>query len=211
MRWGVLLLSLFFLTNGCADRERDTVAPVLPTRLDIGHGVSFNPPNGWWLVHLSHPSRVILTADGIDIDALEFRTGIRDSTPIFEPSAGPSAEDPWTDPRLKRASAPVVRRGIFRGGMSETEVAEAVVAGLTVRGYGRIETENLRPAAFGATHGFRFDMKYVDEQGMEAAAIVVGAMRGGELDILMFRAPAEYLFGLRLSEAEQAFASIQTP
>lgn len=210
----MLVVAALILLAACAHKGRDTVKPVF-TRLAIGHDITFDPPPGWWLVRLTDDPVLRLTPDGIDVDALEFRAGIAPGMPIFSAFVSPSSS--LSDPRLTSGAGSVSKvshkaaSGLFRIDMGADDVMEAVSADLAQRGFSMVRVSGLHPAPFGRAPGFGFDFSYVDQRGLTMTGMALGAVRSGKLDLLLFRAPTEYLFGRHRPAVERAFASIVTP
>jgi hypothetical protein len=215
MQVRIMVLALALTAFGCVHRESNVVKPVLPTRLAVGHGVSFDPPPGWWLVRLIANPVLMVTENGIDIDALEFRTGIAPGTPLFVLPENP-APDSTQNPMENRSATktkiadPEIAGTIFRADMTARDVMEAVAADLSRRGVSRVATTDLRPVPFGADTGFRFAYSYVDERGLRMRGLAIAALREGKLDLLMFHAPEQYVFDHARVAVERTFESIRT-
>jgi len=88
-------------------------------------------------------------------------------------------------------------------------VAELAAANFEKLGYHQVKTAHLRPAAFGAAKGFRFDMSYTTTTGLEMKAMALACQRNGKLDLIIFTAPDEYYFGRYAPVVEKIFDSVQ--
>ncbi len=158
-----------------------------PGRHEVGDSYSIATSTAW--SHVAGPPET-WTIEGPNLGVLRTWAEVEDGDRLFQ------------DPQKK---APA-----FREDFSAVEVAELVAD--TIEAYvagADVEISNFRPTAFGASDGFRFDFSYVWE-GLPRRGRAIGAIRDGELDLILFDAPAEHFFDLRAAEIERIFLSVNT-
>jgi len=88
-------------------------------------------------------------------------------------------------------------------------VMELLAANLGKLGYQQVKTANLRPAPFGSAAGFRFDMTFSTQDGLEMKGEALFAQRDGKLDMILFMAPTEYYYDHFGPTVEKVFGSVQ--
>ncbi|HEY2346777.1 MAG TPA: hypothetical protein VGH80_13020 [Xanthomonadaceae bacterium] len=119
----------------------------------------------------------IWTIDGMALNSLSIFSGIEPGQHVFmlghERSSRP--DGPW-----------------FRAGMRPEEIRDIVVAGMTGLRMVNITTSNLRPQKFGGIDGLRFEFTMASTEGLIYRGTVAAAERDGKLDLLLWKAPAEY-------------------
>ena len=146
----------------------------------------------------------IWTVDGFSLNALRVLSDIKPGETLFLEPRG----------RLERRGEGL----LFRAGMSELEVQELFVDALKSADAVDVKAANLRPAAFGARPGFRFEISYANgaglamgtRGGLKMQGMVLAETQGDTLSFLMFLAPQEFYFGRDQKAVEQIFTSLQT-
>jgi len=99
----------------------------------------------------------------------------------------------------------------FRADFTPLEVTELVADTIEALSPGAdVVVTDLRPAPFGSRPGFRFSYEYVDG-GLPTRGVALGAVHDGQLDLILFAAPAEHYFDLYWPEVEQIIASVTAP
>jgi len=99
----------------------------------------------------------------------------------------------------------------FRADFTALEVAELVADTIEALSTGAdVVVTDLRPAPFGSRPGFRFSYDYADG-GLPTRGMALGAVHDGQLDLILFAAPAEHYFDLYQPEVEQIMASVTSP
>jgi hypothetical protein len=93
--------------------------------------------------------------------------------------------------------------------MTESEVMEFVADSFAAAGAQKIETRNLAPAPFGPLAGFRFDMTFQSENGLDKLGTVLGTLKDGELYLIIYSAAAQHYYPLHKPAVEKLLASIQ--
>lgn len=96
---------------------------------------------------------------------------------------------------------------LFRSAMAASEVAEMVVETLLRGGYGSVELLGVRPQPFGGKPGFRFDLRLVASNGLELSGLGAGAIVGGKLYLIVYRAPKLHYFDTYEPTVEKLIAS----
>jgi hypothetical protein len=134
----------------------------------------------------------VWTADGMGLDAIYFITNIRNDQVMLKP-AGVNVQD------LRR----------YKSSMVADDIMELIAYSLSKAGANQVRTGGLHPAAFGNLPGFRFDLSYVNSNGLIMKGTVVAAQPGGVLDAVMFVAPKEYYYGHYLPTFNAIVASIK--
>jgi hypothetical protein len=157
---------------------------------DLGDGISVVPATAWARIHAPGMDP-IFTIDGLGLGELHAYTGIEAGKPIFSVS-GVSGKEV----------------GAYTAGMLPNEVMDLLVANMSKAGAQNVRAANLAPAKFGAGNGFRFDLSYVNPNGLDMQGEALIAERAGKLDVLLFVAPQEYYFGRRKPDVDQLFGTI---
>jgi hypothetical protein len=98
-------------------------------------------------------------------------------------------------------------RPTFSTDMSEGELVEFVVDCVANMGYQAPEATALRPQAFAAAAGVRFELSTRTASGLNISGSVLIARRGERLNVLLFLAPEEHYYNSLLPDVEAAFAS----
>lgn len=119
----------------------------------------------------------IWTIDGMALNSLSIFSGIEPGQHVFmlgrERSSRP--DGPW-----------------FRAGMRPEEIRDVVVAALIDQKMVNVTTSNLRPQKFGDADGLRFDFTMASAEGLIYKGTVAAVEHNGKLDLLLWKAPAEY-------------------
>jgi hypothetical protein len=74
-----------------------------------------------------------------------------------------------------------------------------------------VQTFHLRPFKFGSQPGFRFELTFLSEEGLEYDGFVVGAIKDEKLYLICYAGTREYYYPKYKDAAEQIIASIQMP
>jgi hypothetical protein len=184
----LLVIGTALLAAGCAAYTAiDASKPVT-----VGNKVTVTPQIAWAQAASPGVSGTVWTADGVALDALMFFTGIAPGQPLIKVSG--------VDKKEVRA---------YQAGMVPDDVMELLASNIGKLGYRQIATSNLRPAPFGKSEGFRFDLTGTTGDGLEMKGVAIFTQRGGKLDLILFIAPNEYYFGRYSETVERIFASIQ--
>ncbi|MBS0574945.1 MAG: hypothetical protein JSS45_00755 [Proteobacteria bacterium] len=121
----------------------------------------------------------IWTIDGMALNSLSIFSGIADGQHVFmlgrERSSRP--DGPW-----------------FHRGMRPEEIRDIVVAAMIRQNMLNVATQDFRPHDFGGVPGLRFEFTAVSADGLIYKGTVAAAERNGKLDLLLWKAPAEYYF-----------------
>ncbi|MBS0458186.1 MAG: hypothetical protein JSS44_12760 [Proteobacteria bacterium] len=126
----------------------------------------------------------IWTIDGTALNSLSIFSGIANGQHVFmlgrERSSRP--DGPW-----------------FRSGMRADEIRDIVVAAMVRQGMISVRAIDLRPQRFaggtaGGVDGLRFEFTATSDAGLIYKGSVAAAQRDGKLDLLLWKAPAEYYY-----------------
>jgi hypothetical protein len=185
----LFVLGATLFAAGCAANYTaiDAAKPVT-----IGDNVSVIPQIAWAQAPRPGVSGTVWTADGVALDALMFFPGVAPGQPLIQIS-GVDQKD----------------LHVYRTDMVPDDVMELLTSNFGKLGYQQIRTSNLRPAPFGQTQGFRFDITFSTQEGLAMKGMAIAAQRGGKLDLIIFMAPGEYYFGRYSDTVERIFSSIQ--
>jgi hypothetical protein len=186
--WRVLaIISAALTISACTTFE--AVRPEQP--IVVANRISIAPQVMWARPAGSGISDAVWTIDGFGLNELHFLLGRKAGDTLFK------VRD--------KQDLPVVKAG-----MLPNDAMDLVVNSLTRMKNNQVRASNLAPAAFGAANaGFRFDIAYVNPDGLEMRGMVLGAVRKDTLDILLFIAPNEYYFGKMHDTVERLFQSVQ--
>lgn len=159
----------------------------------IGSSYAIQTPVEW---NKFNQSKVeIWTRDGTVLNELTLFEGISEGNTLFP--------IPYWD-KKQLALAPK-----FAPGMRANDVMEFVLASFSQRKVDAIEGHNLRPANFGSLRGFRFEVTYVNQPGMEMKGMLIGAIEEDKLHLVMFNAPKLHFFDRDKELVEQIMGSIE--
>lgn len=184
-----VVVALAFALSACAGFQAvKPDAPVtIASRLSVSPQVMWAKPTGTGI------SDAVWTIDGFGLNELHFMVGKKPGDRLFN-VRGDSAKD-----------FPVVKKG-----MLANDAMDLVVNSLTRLGNNQVRSSNLAPTAFGQPDaGFRFDLTYVNADGLEMRGMALAAHRNDTVDVLLFIAPDEYYFGKLKETVERLFKSVQ--
>jgi hypothetical protein len=176
------------IVSGCAGyRAVDSTKAVA-----IGDGITVQPQVAWATAYGPGIAGTIWTIDGLGLNDLRMLTGVVSGQPLVEISG------------IKNAD--LVHYDVS---MLPDDVSELTVSTLGKLGYEQSHSAALRPAPFGSTQGFRFDLT-ATKDGLDLKGLALAAQRHGKLDLILFIAPKEYYFDRYSPVVERLFSSIQT-
>jgi hypothetical protein len=136
----------------------------------------------------------VWTIDGLGLDELVFLTGVTAGDPLFR-SQGVAPKD-------------MVR---YNTTMLPDDVMDMIAGTLGKAGDQQLRTSALRPVPFGTVTGFRFDLAYTTQDGLQMKGTALFAQRGKKLDVILFLAPSEYYYDRYAPTVEKIFSSVQVP
>ncbi len=136
----------------------------------------------------------VWTIDGLALDELLFLTGVTAGDPLFRSS----------DVDKKDMIA-------YNATMLPDDVMEMIAGTLGKAGSRQLRTSMLRPVRFGTVTGFRFDLVYTTQDGLEMKGMALFAQRQKKLDVILFIAPSEYYYDQYAPTVEKIFSSVQVP
>jgi hypothetical protein len=93
--------------------------------------------------------------------------------------------------------------------MRPDELRDIVVDALRGQGWADVRSEALRPQRFGDVDGLRFELEMTNPDGLIYKGSVAAVERGGTLDLLVWKAPAEYYAGRDADAVGEMFASLR--
>ena len=122
----------------------------------------------------------IWTIDGMALNSLSIFSGIEPGQHVFMLGKARSSrpDGPW-----------------FQTGMRPEEIRDIIVAAMQDQHMVNIVTANLRPQSFGGIDGLRFEFTMSNADGLIYKGTVATAEKDGKLDVLLWKAPAEYYYG----------------
>jgi hypothetical protein len=157
-------------------------------RREIAGYYSVDPQIEW--SRYSDGGMEVWTVDGMFLDSLQFTAALENGDKLYDISG--------------KEDVP-----LFRSNMTESEVMEFVADSFAAAGAQKIETRNLAPAPFGPLAGFRFDMTFQSENGLDKLGTVLGTLKDGELYLIIYSAAAQHYYPLHKPAVEKLLASIQ--
>ena len=196
---GIILLAIVFLLSACAHYTL-----VEPAQRDMAGGYSVEPQTAW---NRSVQGKVeIWTIDGPALAAVHFFNGIGEGQNLF----------PFYGKSTRKAKLPK-----FNKNMTASEVQEFIVdsmmapyqktlVGPNMIGTG-VQTFHLRPFKLGSHPGFRFELSFVSEEGLEYEGFVVGVIKDDKLFLICYSGTREYYYPKYKETAEQIISSIHMP
>lgn len=159
-----------------------------PTRVKVAGFYTVDPQIQWSRGKAQHIE--IWTVDGPLLESIRFFDARKDGDTLFVP--GPNQNPPK-----------------FEKDMKATEVQEFVVDTMAAAGASSVEASNLRPWEFGVLSGFRFELKYLNPDGLEHSAFAVGAISDEQLYLILYSGTSRYYYPKYRGFAESIVASIQ--
>jgi hypothetical protein len=142
---------------------------------------------------IRHSDAELWTVDGLALQALRFFDAIEDGEPLFDPGS-------QSDDKLP----------VFRRNMSATEVQEFLVHSVQRSGGARVEASGLRPWKLGRVSGFRFELDFLNESGLEMQGVVAGAVDDGRLYLIAYTGTRAHYFPKYLPAVERILESVDT-
>jgi hypothetical protein len=184
----LVLGTLMAFLSGCATYS------LVPANqaVDVGNGVKVTSEISWSKQDSPTVSGTVWTADGVELDALMFFTGVPEGKPLIKPDAVRAKE-------LR----------VYKADMIPDDVMELLSSNFRQIGFDQIKTANLRPAPFGAAQGFRFDMDFVTKDGLQMKGMALAAQRAKTLNLILYTAPTEYYYDRYAGTVDKIFAGIQ--
>jgi hypothetical protein len=162
------------------------------TAANIGDDISVDPQVTWASATGIAGSGAIWTIDGFGLNEMHFLTGI---------AAG--------DPLLRLPNVDRKDMIVYNTTMLPDDVMDMIAGTWGKAGYRQVRTDGLSPVPFGAATGFRFDLNYTTDDGLQMKGVALFAQRRNKLDVILFTAPAEYYFGRYMPTVEKVFASVR--
>lgn len=130
------------------------------------------------------------TVDGVRLQRLQFVNSIEDKETIY-------------------SGKKQYEKLVFKKNMTASEIMDLVVDSYTADEARKVETKNLKPSQFGSNSGFRFDLSYVNKEGLEYEGLVVGSVIGGKLYLISYTGTRAHYFPKHKTEVERIIQSIK--
>jgi hypothetical protein len=178
------------MLSACATFQ--AVAPDKPVK--VGDDVTVESQVAWANAVGTGLSGTIWTIDGLGLNELRFLTGIALGNPLIQ------------IPGVARKDMTA-----YDMTMLPNDVMELLASTLGKIGNQQVRADGLRPVPFGSVQGFRFDLTFLTQDGLQMRGTAVAAQRKGKLDLILFVAPAEYYYERYAPTVEKVFASIKVP
>ena len=160
---------------------------VINSRISVQPQVMWAKPTGIGV------SDAVWTIDGFGLNELHFLLGRKPGDTMFTVSSSRKQDFP----QVKKSMLP-------------NDTMELMVNSLTRLGNNQVRASGLSPAAFGEPNaGFRFDLNYVNADGLEMRGMALGAQRNDTVDVLLFIAPGEFYFDKLRATVDRLFLSVQ--
>ena len=161
---------------------------VEPKRVEVAGFYSVDPQIQWSRAKTRHIE--LWTVDGPLLESVRFFDAREHGDTLFVP-----------EPKQKLPT--------FDKAMTATEVQEFLVDSMAAVGVTGLAASNLRPWEFGALDGFRFELSYIDGDGLEHDGIAVGAINEERLYLILYTGARLYYFPKYRGYVESIVASIQ--
>ena len=171
-----MLVAIVLMLAGCA-----SAGGVLQTagHVDV-YDMQLDTDLSWTRIKDPFQHEEVWTIDGTALNSLSIFSGVAPGEHVFmlgcERSSRP--DGPW-----------------FRTGMRPEEIRDLIVAAMGDQKMLNITTSHLRPQQFGNVSGLRFEFQMANADGLIYKGSVAAAERNGKLDLLLWKAPAEYYYG----------------
>lgn len=178
-----ILAVLLLFMSGCS-----TYTLVEPQQVAICDLYSVQPGIAWSEVKQGDVR--LWTVDGAELESIRFISSIREGVPIMD----------ITNEKHETA---------FRADMSETELVDAIVDAFALSGAQQVKARNLRPADFGNVPGFRFELAFRNEDGLEKEGAVVGTVADQALYLIIYTGAKIHYYPRYSNEFEALVGSIR--
>ena len=182
-------LAICFALSACAGFQ--AVESGMP--VNVGGDLTVDPQVAWANDFGPNIAGRVWTIDGLGLNELRFLTHIEPGAPLMQ------------IPGMTRGNMTV-----YQQSMLPNDVMDLAASTLGQIGHQQVRTSGLRPVPFGSGSGFRFDLDFVNKNGLEMKGMAMAAQRNGALDLILFFAPAEYYFEHHAPTVERVFASVRT-
>ena len=100
---------------------------------------------------------------------------------------------------------------LYNTTMLPDDVMDMIAGTLGKAGDQQLRTSALRPVPFGTVTGFRFDLAFTTEAGLQMKGMAFFAQRRKKLDVILFVAPSEYYYDQYAPTVEKIVSSVQVP
>ena len=194
MKSRTLLLAAFCAAlSGC-----QSVQPAESMKFaNVGDDITVDPQMAW--AHAARSlngggSAAVWTIDGFGLDELRFLTGVPAGAPLLR------------IPDVERKDMV-----LYDTTMLPDDVMDMIGSTLAKAGNQQLRTSALRPVPFGSLTGFRFDLAFTTQDGLQMKGIALFAQRRKKLDVILFVAPSEYYYDEYAPTVEKIFASVRVP
>lgn len=177
-------VGLILLLSGCAS----FYTLVEPGQVAVCDVYSVKPGIQWSEIRQGDVR--LWTIDGTELESIRFISGVREGVPIM-------------DIREEKHETP------YRPDMSETELVDAIVDAFSLAGSQQVEARNLRPARFGSAEGFRFELDFMNADGLDKEGAVVGAIIDQSLYLIIYTGAKIHYFPKYAREFEDIVSSIE--
>jgi len=179
----IIWVGLVLLLSGCS-----TYSLVEPGQVAVCDLYSVKPGIRWSEINKGDVR--LWTIDGAELESIRFISGIREGVPIMD-----ITEEKHETP--------------FRTNMSETELVDAIVDAFSLSGAQQVKARNLRPAQFGSVGGFRFELGFLNEDGLKKEGEVIGAIVDQSLYLIIYTGTKIHYFPKYAREFEDIVSSIK--
>jgi hypothetical protein len=185
----LIVVAAAFAMSACAGYQaiKPEAATVIDNRISVAPQVMWAKPTGPGV------RETVWTIDGFGLDELYFLLGRKPGDTMFAMSSSEKKDFP-----------------AVKAGMLPNDTMELMVNSLTRLNNNQVRASNLAPAPFGQPNaGFRFDLTFVNKDGLEMRGMALGRQQNDTVDMLLFIAPNEYYFGKLHDTVERLFQSVQ--
>ena len=163
---------------------------------NVGDGITVDPQMVW--TRMAGPrvgdTRRVWTIDGLGLDELLFLTGVTVGAPLLR-IPGVARKD----------------MVLYNATMLPDDVMDMIASTFGKNGDQQVRTAALRPVPFGTVTGFRFDLAFTTEDGLQMKGMAFFAQRRKKLDVILFVAASEYYYDPYAPTVEKIFSSVQVP
>jgi hypothetical protein len=180
----IIWVGLVFLLSGCSS----TYNLVEPGQVAVCDLYSVKPSIRWSEINKGDVR--LWTVDGAQLESIRFISGIREGVSIMD-----ITEEKHETP--------------FRANMSESELVDAIVDAFSLSGAQQVKARDLRPAQFGNLEGFRFELGFMNEDGLNKEGVVIGTIVDQSLYLIIYTGTKIHYFPMYASEFDNIVSSIK--
>ena len=155
-------------------------------------GLSVTPRSGWTQFTNTAYRAPVWTADGLDLNLIQFRTGINKGEAVYWLARRSETKFATWDPE-----------------MTDFDLADAVAEGYAGIGAVGFESSGLDPTEIDGREALKFSFTYTDPNDLIYDGLAFAIRDRGRLHLILFQAPREHYFAASEAAVRAIFDSVR--